>query len=188
MRSALRAVLVVAMVAATVTAVVGVTAMPGGIVVDSKQVTVKVVGVNQTARTLTLEMPSGNTVTYRVGKNIRNFSQIKKGDTIKATLLDSLAVYIQKHGGKPTATETTTVVLSPRGAMPGAIVANTIRITGKIQLVDAQNRTITVTGPSYMSKAFKVGHNVNLSGLKAGDDVVVRYTEALAINVQKPKK
>lgn len=165
------------------------TMTPGGIAVDTTQVTVRVVGMDQTARTLTLQMPDGKTMTYRVGKGVRNFGQIKKGDLIKATLLDSLAVYIQKSGGRPTATETTTVVLSPKGAMPGMIAANTYRITGKVQLVDTQNRTITITGPSYRSKAFKVGPNVrNLSSIKAGDDVVLRYTEAIAIDVQKPKK
>lgn len=69
------------------------------------------------------------------------------------------------------------------------IVANTFQITGKIQLVDVSNRTVTITGPGYASKAFKVGPGVkNLKSLKAGDDVILRYTEALAIDVQKPKK
>lgn len=35
--------------------------------------------------------------------------------------------------------------------------------------------------------ALKVGPNVNLADLKKGDDVVVRYTQALAVLVEKPK-
>ena len=163
--------------------------MPGGIAVDVSQVTVKVVGVNYTARTVTLQMPSGKTMTYRVGKDVRSFAQVKKGDLIKATLVESLAVFIEKRGGRPTATETQTVMLAPRTARPGMIVADTYRITGKIQFVDRRNRMVTITGPNYMSKTVKVGSNVkNLNSLKAGDDVVVRYTEALAIDVVKPKK
>ncbi len=165
------------------------TAMPGGIAVDATQVTVKVANVDHSARTMTLQMPNGKMKTYKVGKAAKGFSQIKKGDLIKATVIDSLAVFIQKSGGKPSATETATVALSPRGAMPGMVVADTYRITGKVQLVDMQNRTITITGPSYRSKAFKVGPNVrNLASIKPGDDIVMRYTEALAIDVQKPKK
>ena len=165
------------------------TTMPGSIAVDATQVTVKVVNVDHSARTMSLQMPNGKIKTYKVGKEAKSFSQIKKGDLIKATLVDSLAVYVQKSGGRPSAAETTTVTLSPRGALPGMIIANTYRITGKVQLVDMRNRTITITGPSYRSKAFKVGPNVkNLASVKAGDDVVLRYTEALAIDVQKPKK
>lgn len=195
MKDLSRILLAVALIAALAVPVMGaarsVTApsMPGAIAADTTQVMVKVVGVNSVARTITLQMPNGKTMTYKVGKDVRSFGMVKKGDMIKATLLDALAVFIQKHGGKPMATETTTVVLSPRGAMPATIVANTIRITGKIQTVDMANRRVTVTGPSGMSKAFKVGSNVkNLAALRPGDDVVIRYTEALAMDLQKPKK
>lgn len=195
MNNVSRALLTVALVAAFASLVVTaglaatVPTMPGGIAVDVSQVTVKVVDVNHTARSVTLEMPSGKTITHRVGKEVRNFAQVKKGDVIKATLVESLAVFIEKKGGRPAATETQTVILAPRTAKPGVIVANTYRITGKIQMVDLRNRMVTITGPNYMSKTVKVGPNVkNLKNLKAGDDVVVRYTEALAIDVVKSKK
>lgn len=195
MKDLSRVLLAVAIVAALAVPVVGAAksmtsaSMPGGIVVDTTQMTAKVVGVNAAARTVTLQMPNGKTIAYKVNKDVKGFGTIRKGDLIKATVLDALAVYIEKHGGKPTATETATVMLSPKRAMPGMIVADTIRITGKIQNVDMQNRRVTVTGPGGMSRALKVGHNVkSLAALKAGDVVVVRYTEAVAIDLQKPKR
>jgi len=201
MKNTLRVLLAVALVAAlvsiaatvslaakTMTTPMRAAAGPGTIAIDARQVTVRVVGVSESARTVTLQLSNGKIVTYKVGKDVRNFAQLKRGDTIKATLLDALAVYIQKMGGRPTATETQTVMLAPKGAKPGMIVANTIRVTGKIQLVDMTNRMVTITGPGGMSKGFKVGHNVDLRGLRAGDDVVVRYTEAVALDVQKPMR
>lgn len=161
---------------------------PGNITVDAVQVTAKVVSVNQATRTVSLQMPDGKIKTYKLGKDVKGLNMLKKGDTIRGTLLDALAVYIQKSGGRPTATETTTVMLAPRGTT-GFVVADTIRITGKIQYTDMQNHTVTITGPSGMSKAFKVGSNVkNLSTLRPGDDVVIRYTEALAIDLRKPTR
>ena len=163
--------------------------MPENIAIEATQVTVKVVGVNMADRTIQLQMPNGKVRTFKVTKDVKSLATLKKGDTIKSTLLDSLAVYIQKAGGRPTATETQTVILAPKGGMPGVIVADTIRITGKIQLVDMQNRTVTITGPGGMSRTFKVGRNIkNLNSLRAGDDVVVRFTQALAIDVRKPMK
>lgn len=174
--------------AKTTTAPTRAAAGPGTVAIDTQQVNAKVVGVSQAGRTVTLQMPDGRIVTYKVGTEVRNFSQIKRGDTVRATVLNALAVYVQKAGGRPTATESQTVTLAPRGARPGMIVSNTIRITGKVQTVDMQNRTVTLTGPGYRSRAFKVGPGVDLRGLKAGDDVVLRYTEAVAIDVRKPTR
>jgi len=194
MKIVLRVLLAAAIVAAfTSLAVSGpaarAAALPRGILVDVSQVTVKVVGVNQAERTIALEMPSGKTRTFKVGKDVGDLSRLKKGDLIKTTVMDSVAVYIQKKGGRPSATETETVMLSPKGQKPGMVLANTIRISGKIQNVDLSNRMVTITGPNNKSRTLKVGPNVkNLSSLKAGDDVVLRLTEALAINITKPRK
>lgn len=174
--------------AKTVKAPMRIGAGPGAIAIDTSQVDVKIIGTSPSANTVTLQLPNGKIQTYKVGKDVRNLAQLKKGDTIKATVIDAIAVYLQKTGARPSATETQTVTLAPRGTKPEMIVSNTIRITGKVQLVDTRNRAVTMTGPSYKSKTFKVGSNVDLSGLKAGDNIVVRYTEAVALSLQKPMK
>jgi len=100
-------------------------------------------------------------------------------------VMDSVAVYVEKGGPQPSASETSSVTLRPRGR--GAIVANTLRATGKIQAVDTRNHTVTITGPSGRTATFKVSPSVkNLGKLKAGDDVVIRYTEAMAFAAKKP--
>jgi Cu/Ag efflux protein CusF len=162
------------------------TVLGGGIVAQSVQTTAKVTAVDRAKGTVTLETPNGKMRTFKVHKNVKNLAVLKKGDKITATLVDAMAVTVDKGGPKPGITETTMVTIRPKGM--GAIVANTIRVIGKIQYVDPQNRTVTLTGPSGKSMTFKVNPSVkNLSKLKAGDDVVVRYFEALAINLQKPK-
>ena len=165
-------------------------APPGGIVIDSVQMTAKVIGIDHAKHTLTLQLPDGKTRTFKFSKHVRNVAQLKVGDRVTATLTDVLAVWVQKKGGAPKATEkmSETVMLTPRGMPEAAVVAETIQVTGKVQYVDAQNRTVTVTGPGGRSRTFKVGPHIrNLARLKAGDDIVVRYTEALVINVRKAK-
>jgi len=161
---------------------------PEGVVIDSMQATATVVGVDQARHTVTLRMPNGKTQTFRAGKDV-DVRMIKKGDKITATLTDMLAVRIEKAGAKPSAAETNTVVLTPRGPGAGKVVtANTYRVTAKVQYVDQANRTVTITWPNGQSRPIKVAPGVNLKAFKPGDDVVIRYTEALAISLQKPKK
>ena len=163
-------------------------AMPGGIAIDSMRVTATVVAVNQAKHTVTLQLSNGKTRTFTAAR-ASDLGVIKKGDKISATLTDMLAVYVEKAGGKPKATETTSVTLMPKGIGAGrAILANTYRVTAKIQYIDLTNRTVTMTWPSGESRIVKVAQHVNLRALKAGDDVVVRFTEALALSLQKPKK
>lgn len=162
---------------------------PEAINVEATQVTVKVVDVNIADHTIRLQMPNGRVRSFKVSKDVKNLGMLKKGDTIRSTLLDSIAVYIEKAGGRPISSETETVMLSPRGAMPGVIVADTIRTSGKIQHIDMQNHAVTVSGPRGISRTFKIAGNVkNLNSLKVGDDIILRYTQALAIDVRKATK
>jgi len=163
-------------------------AMPGGVAIDSMQATATVVAVDPAKHTVTLKLPNGKVHTFKAAK-VTDLNLLKKGDKITATLTEMLAVYVEKAGGKPKATETTTVMLMPKGAGAGRVIAaKTYRVTGKVQYIDAQNRTVTITWPNGQSRVIKAAPRIDLRAFKAGDDVVIRYTEALALSLQKPKK
>ena len=66
------------------------------------------------------------------------------------------------------------------------VMTRTAEITDKIEAIDAATRTITIEGVSGHAKTVKAGPKVDLSVLKAGDDLRLRITEALAIVVEKP--
>jgi hypothetical protein len=60
-------------------------------------------------------------------------------------------------------------------------------VTAKVKAVDVKKRTITLTGPEGKTKTFKVDPSVKrLNEVKKGDDVTLRVTQALAIEVVKP--
>jgi hypothetical protein len=158
----------------------------GAIEVAAITATSKVTAVDPAKRTVTLTNEAGETNTYKLGKKVRNFDQIKVGDEVKATLLESLAVTVSKSSAPPDARERDLVAVAPKGAMPGVIMANTRQITAKIVSVDPQARTVTVEGPAGGTPTIKVGPKVNLDELQKGDDVTLRVTDALAIRVEKP--
>jgi len=153
--------------------------------VDAITATSKVTAVDSAKRTVTLTNEAGETNTYKLGKNVRNFDQIKVGDQVKATLLQSVAVVVSKSSAPPTGARGL-VAVAPKGAMPSVIMAKTRQITAKIASVDPQARTVTVEGPMDGKPTIKVGPRVNLDQLQQGDDVTLRVTDALAINVEKP--
>ena len=146
----------------------------------------KVTAVDAAKRMVTLTNPDGVTNTYKLGKNVRNFDQIKVSDEVKATLLESVAVTVSRSSAPPDAGARSLVAVAPKGAMPGVIMAKTRQITAKIVSVDTQARTVTVAGPGGGMPTIKVGPNVKLDELQKGDDVTLRVTDALAIRVEKP--
>jgi hypothetical protein len=160
---------------------------PGAVAIAAVTATATVDAIDAAKRKVTLKWPDGKTKTIKVGKEVVNFDQIAIGDRVKTTFVEELAVFVKKSDAPPSAEETETVALAPKGAKPGVVVADTQVVTAKIEAIDYKNRTVTLRGPEGQSKTLKVGNNVkNFKAVKKGDEVVVRFTEALAIIVEKP--
>jgi hypothetical protein len=64
--------------------------------------------------------------------------------------------------------------------------ADITTLTAKIEAVDQANRTVTVKGKMGRVVTLKVGPNVkNFAQVKVGDDIVLKYSEALSIKLEK---
>ena len=160
------------------------TAKPAAIEVETLSSAATVQSIDYTKRTVTLKNDGGAVNTYKCGKDVVNFNQIKVGDRVKAQILESLAVYVGKAGA-PNATNIQTAALAPKGAKPGMILADTTEVTAKIIAVDAAGHAVTVTGPLGKTRSFSVDPSFDLAGVQVGDDVIVRYTESFAIVVEQ---
>ena len=158
----------------------------GAIEVGAITETAKVTAVDPAKRMVTLVNPDGITNTYELGKNVRNFDQIKVGDEVKATLLEAVAVAVSKSNAAPDASGRDLVAVAPKGAMPGVIMAKTRQISAKIVSVDSEARTVTVEGPAGGTPTIRVGPKINLNELQKDDNVTLRVTDALALRIEKP--
>ena len=154
---------------------------PGGAMTVLATGTATVAAVDKEKRTVTLKDAQGREQTIHLGKQARNFDQIKVGDQIRATMIDRVAVGVAKGGGEPAAMEGALVARAAPGARPGVIIADTDIVRDKIASVDEQARTITLEGASGKPQTIKCGKDVDLSSLKKGDDVAVRLTQGVAI-------
>jgi Cu/Ag efflux protein CusF len=159
---------------------------PGVVAVESIQWTATVKAVDYQKRTVTLEGTDGKTGTFNA-KNVRNLDQVKVGDQVKLEYTEELAIFVRKSDEQPGAMEGAMVGLTPKGQMPGGIMADTVEITANVEAIDYQNRTITLKGPQGNVKTLRVDSSVKkFDQIKQGDQVVVNYTEALLIAVVKP--
>ena len=72
--------------------------------------------------------------------------------------------------------------------MPAGAAARQLTVVAKIEKIDKQNQTVTLKGPEGGTTDVKVKRPQMLDQVKAGDEVVITYTEALAIAVEKVVK
>lgn len=137
-----------------------------GIGVRSVKKPAIVQSVSAGTRTIVVLTPGeANASTYTVGPKVQNFDRIKAGDKIKVTVAEDLAVYVLRGDQLP----------GPSGA-PETIAAN-----AKVLSVDASYRLLTVQYSKGQNETFKVGLQVELQEMQAGDSIVMRTGEVVAV-------
>jgi translation elongation factor P/translation initiation factor 5A len=153
---------------------------------DSVTVTTTVQSVDLKTREIDLKDADGKMLTMHVPENIKNLDKVKVGDTITTTYAVAVAVEIMKPGDTP-APITSSAMKQGGGEVVGATQHSAML---KVDSVDLAANTVTVTGPKGNQETLKVKRpevQERLKTLKAGDEVQVTYTEAMAIKVT-PKK
>src|SRR4051812_45588001 len=124
---------------------------------DMVTTTATVQEIDKAKRTVTLKGEGGNTVEVKVGENVKNFDQIKKGDQVKAAYYQSAAISIRKPGDPPAQTGEKETVLAPEsGEAPGKAVIKTVQAAATVEKIDKEKREVTLKGPEGKSKTIKV--------------------------------
>lgn len=157
---------------------------------DTATLTAKVEAVDQAKRLLTLRGPQGGVVQVKVDPGVTRLNKVKVGDMVVVQYREAIALEIVRGGGAPG--ESVKVVGGPLpGDKPAGGVAQQVRVTAKIRSVDTANRRVEIQGPEGKVQSFAVKDANLLRDLRAGDDIELVYTEALAIAVEPaaaPKK
>jgi len=161
---------------------------PGVVIADVKVITATVDAIDKDKREVTLKGSGGRTATIKVPPEAKNFDQIKVGDKVTFKFLDSVALFVRKAGDPPSAGDTQAVSVAPRGQKPKAVAVDTKEITAKVEKIDYKQRLVTLKGPEGNVKTIKVDPAVKrLNEVKVGDDIVLRTTEAVAVQVMAPQ-
>jgi hypothetical protein len=160
--------------------------VPGGITVETYKESATVTGIDAATRKVTLVTPQGKKSTVKCGPEVINFDQIHVGDQLKVTVAEELAVSMAQTDAPPSDSAGALVALAPKGAKPGAVMANTMVVTAKVTAIDLKHHKATLRFPDGSTKTVAVRSDVDLTKRQVGEEVVIRCTEALAISVEKP--
>ena len=163
---------------------------PSGGMSDAVMVTATVQAVDLKARTVTLKVPEGKVVTIKVEPSIPNLEQLKVGDEVVAKYYEALAWDVKKAGTstmQPGITES-----ADAGKVGGgrtAIGKRSVRMVVTITAIDAAAQKVSVKEPDGPTSVIKVKNPANLVGVKVGDQIEVKFTQALAVSIEPaPRK
>lgn len=159
--------------------------VPGGVFVETQSLTANVTAIDAAKRKVTLVTSDGNKTTVKCGPDVINFDQIRVGDQLKVTVAEEVVAYVAEAGAPHTDGGAALVALAPKGAKPGGIVADTVQVTAKVIAIDLRAHKATLQFPDGSTRTVAVRPDVDLKKRHVGEEVVIRITEILALNVTK---
>jgi len=139
-------------------------------------------------RVVTIKGSKGKTVNLKVGEEAKNLDQVKVGDRVVAKYYESIAFQLAKPGEAEGVKVKQGVAAAKPGELPAAVMANQVTVTATIEDISPKKTYVTLKGPDGKTVDVKVRDPKNLEKIKVGDQVVITYTQALAIALDKPKK
>lgn len=149
-------------------------------------ITAVVEAIDHESREVTLKGPEGNTMSFVAGDDVRNLDQVNVGDTVVAQYEQSLDIEVlPSDGSAPGAGEMTVAGRAEKGEMPGAALVNTQVVTATVEEINLENNTFKLKGPSGEVQEYVARDPENLKKAEVGDLVVITYTEAVALSVEK---
>lgn len=155
---------------------------------DAIEVQAEVLKVNKKTHEVTFKTESGDDVTVKAGDEIRNFNQIKKGDTLTVRYMESLVLELKRKDKAPNGiVSSTDIVRAAPGQKPTGMVVDHFSARGTITSVDKKAQSVTVKGPR-RTVTLHVKDQSILDELKKGDQIEAKYTEALAVSFENLKR
>lgn len=164
---------------------------PAVVFADVVSTQATVTDVNKSDRTVTLQTEDGRELTVEAGPEVKNFDQIEKGDKVTAEYHEATAIVVRTPdaaGGSSAApvTQYNEAEVAPPGQKPAGVVTEVTEIVATVEDIDYDKREMTLKGPRGNTRTVGLGEEVqNPQAIKKGDEVVVRYTEEVAVAVTK---
>jgi hypothetical protein len=145
--------------------------------------------IDQKTRMVTLKGPKGNEVTFKAGPEVRRLSEVHAGDKVKVSYYESLNVRVLKEGEPAPATgEVSGMARAKQGEAPGGVAGSETTVVAKITAIDMKAKTATLQGENGNTVTVTPRHPERLKEVKVGDRLVITYTEAVGVKVEKMKK
>ena len=153
---------------------------------QTMKLTAVVEAINHETREVTLRGPEGNTSSFVASEEARNLDQVSVGDIVMAEYEQSLSIEVfANDGSTPGAGGLAAAGRSELGEMPGLAAVDATVVTATVEEINLEDNTFKLKGPSGEVQEYVARDPENLKKAAVGDLVVITYTEAVAISVEK---
>lgn len=143
--------------------------------------------VDVATRSLTLRSDAGEEQTVAVIPEVRNLEQVKVGDRVTVSYYEAIGAQMRKPGDSTEESVDLEVSRSEPGARPGGVITAVQTIPVTIVSVDSKTHTVRFYGADKQVRSITVRRpeaQAYVSKLKAGDEVIVTFSEAVAVEVK----
>jgi hypothetical protein len=147
-----------------------------------------VVAVDHESRELSLQMPQGSTVTMTAGPQLQRLDEISVGDIVVATYLQSLAADVREPTAEESAepwVELDAAAIASLDMDPGVAGLRVIRAVCTIEGMNRVARTVMIEDPRGKYHLIGDVDPARLEGITLGTKVIMVYSEAVALTLEK---
>lgn len=148
--------------------------------------TFTITAIDHASRIVTLKGEDGLIDDVYCGPEVQRFDALKVGDKVSFRYHESLVTAIKHSTAAPKPPDSAAVTRTA-GDKPGGTIARQMTAVVTIDAIDPKVPSVTVKTADGRRMSFKVEDPKNLTGYKAGDNVEVTYTQALAVSVAAAK-
>jgi hypothetical protein len=149
--------------------------------------TATVQAIDSTRRMVTLKTEDGEEDTFMVSKDVKRFNELKVGDKITLSYIESLVVTVRKPGAQPSPSTAAAAAVPTSGKMPGGTLSQQQTTTVTVKAIDEKLPSVTVLTADGRTVTRKVENRKNLEGIKVGDKLDITYTEAVMVSAERAK-
>ena len=148
----------------------------------------KVTDIDREKRQITLKGSEGKERTLKVDKAVERFDEIEVGDEVKAEYYASLAAEVREATAAEKSAPLADITVhgkADRDEAPAAGALNMTRAVTTVEKLDPAKKEMTIKGPRGKSVDVAVKNPATFEKVKVGDTIVITFTEALAISLEK---
>lgn len=158
--------------------------MPSITTTQTVKLTASVVAVDTAKRTVTLRGPEGDEHTLDLPE-ARRLDEVAVGDTVLAEYAQKLTLeLVAGNGAPPGSGSLSSRKAGPASEPPGGVFTETHISMATVSAIDLENNTFKLKWDDG-EKEYVASNPENLKKAKVGDYVMVTYSTALALQLQK---
>mgnify|MGYP001627814742 CR=1 FL=1 len=154
--------------------------------INEREVVAVVSAIDHETREVTLTGETGETAEFIVSDEVRNLDQVSQGDRVYLYLVEDLVIEVfDGEGVSPGEAMVATASRAEQGDMPGMTAGTSESVVYKVEAIDRQAGTYTLSDADGNQETFIAQDPRYLDQAEVGDVVMVSLTRALVVDVEK---